>query len=173
MRPLRAALLLALLGACQGTSPAPEAIERVLPGQGAPSGGLAEEDEDTTDAGPPQVDAGVCCMVQFALAARPEEVSARLIVGGGLAAHAMTLDGGTWSAESCMPLVDSFYFFETDVPSADDAGVFVAERINESVPYAMGSYITVFNLFSASEAMSCETLDAGSYGLLGTSDGGL
>ena len=120
-----------------------------------------------------EVDGGICCMVQFALSARATEVAARLILGEDSTPYAMTLEGQTWSAAACTPLVDSFYYFETEVPvDGDDAGASITERINETVPTSAGGFIGTINLFTAAGATSCETLDAGSYGAVGPADGG-
>lgn len=164
MKVLSAASLLAVLCACPGPMAAPEVIERELPAQEAPPGRDAGEDENAgIDAGAPDFDAGVCCTVEYALAARSTEVAARLIIGDDARVYAMTQTNDVWRVSVCTRLVDSFYYFETDAPANEDAGLAVEERVNESVQTTEGGFIGTINLFSTAGATTCETFDAGVY----------
>lgn len=163
-----AAVVVGVLGAtalgCGGeAAPPPDPITRELPGAGASPPDVAEPWDDTVDAGPPDFDGGICCPVDFALPVNPGELEADLVVGASREHYPLTPSDGVWTTEVCMPLVDTFYFYEvrseTDDPNPD-AGLFVTARVNYAVPIETGGLTSQLNLFLTDGAMACEDFDA-------------
>ncbi len=163
----RVALLVAVVGlSCAPEPPALE-VRRDAPIAGAPPQGAPPDitDEDLQDAGPPDVDAGMCCPVLFRLDGEANEARLDLKFVGRPAAVAATLDAGVWSVTACMPLeVPERYYYAVGISVSDDpqdGGLFMTTRTNPQVPTELGAEAALVNVFDPGAATSCGALDAG------------
>ena len=170
----------ALVAACGAPFKGPDVITRDLPGSGdAPhrDASIPYDDVDA-DAGLWLFDGGACCVVRFAVAARPDDLSANW-VGPFNQRQPMTRQGNVWESWVCMPASERVaYYFEASLPveldpeNPDAGGAFVTERFNPSVPQTSGDFIATLNVYDSTAAMSCEALDAGIYGIVIPADAG-
>lgn len=156
---------------CGAPKGPPDIISRELAGSGAPAPSEAPgEWDDTIDAGLVDArDAGPCCSVAFTVGRQADDVSVELVVGPAQSRFAMTqTDGGeAWELTTCLPLVDTFYWYDVrSFSGEDDGGLFVSDRVNEGAPMVPADFVSQVNLFEVGQTMACESLDAGVHGAL-------
>lgn len=163
-----AALLgLALAAGCGSPKTSPDLINRTLPAHetSARDGSVELIEETDLDGGAFLVDAGVCCLVNFAVAAQTGDVAVALVMNG-TSRFDLSLDGGAWTGTVCMPLATAAYVYEVSLATGEpDGGAFVTTRTNDGVETVVGNLATL-NVFDPGEASTCEALDAGVHGAL-------
>ncbi|MDP1830393.1 MAG: hypothetical protein Q8L48_44440 [Archangium sp.] len=152
--------------ACAPEPPPPE-LRRDAPIAGAPPHGVPPDitDEDLLDAGPPEVDAGLCCPVHFRLAGQADEARVDLRLVGHPTGLSTTLDAGVWSVTACMVLEQpERYYYSVGISvndAAQDGGLFMTTRTNPFAPTEFSAEAPLVNVFEPGAVTSCGDLDAG------------
>ncbi len=152
--------VVAVAAGCTKPAPAPDLVKRdaVAADSTTTRVGARNDEPVFVDGGVP-ADAGLCCVVRFALRQEVDEVGARVVLGSQL--FPMGADGGVWWVDACAPLRSDVYLYEVAFPTDDDAGVLWFERVNEGAPTSsVSSVAPVVNVFDSGDAGSCQALDA-------------
>ncbi len=162
MKRLCTAAVLLVLACGSKPPPPPDVIERGLPGRDMVMPTVAPGPYfDLDDAGFAPADGGLCCPVQFALAASDER-SARLVFPS--ATFDMTRAPGAWTTTACVPPTDTVYFFEIGYPTDDDAGTLWVNRVNDAVTVSRTTgFAPEVNLFLGADGGTCAGLDTAIY----------
>lgn len=113
-----------------------------------------------------QFDAGVCCPVDFVVAAlQPEETAAELELHLERRRVPMTKTAGQWRTTACVLLDPQRYHYRIGIDFAGaDAGLFWLERVNPGAPVSQG-LTGLQNDFDPNGANTCAQLDAGVHGV--------
>ena len=157
---------LSLILGCGAKPGPPAAATKPVEGYGPPADHTTPSLDDSSDAGPFEPDAGVCCPVTFSLDVQADEVEGTLVISSSEARRvALDKTSGVWSGTTCMPLVDVDYYYVVGLPSeAADGGLFHRERANLAAPASVDPSTGLLrNHFLVGGAASCGALDAGVY----------
>lgn len=166
----RALLGLAVVVAACTVAEPPVLVQRNAPPVGSPNHDAPPDltHAEDSDAGPPNLDAGVCCMVRFALPQLSGEEQGEMKIVNTARYLPLELDGGVWSVTACMKLRPARYYFELGTFVADetgetDGGFFITPRTNPVVPTELSGAAPLVNVFDPGTASTCGELDAGLY----------
>ncbi len=150
--------------ACSAPAQAPDPIVREIPsiaGNTEPPGG-PDLGNDNPDAGNTPLDAGVCCVVPFALLKRADEQVAFLRFAESAQLIGLVDDNaGVWRGNACVRLGASLnYFYRVGLTSeAEDGGLFWTSRTNSLLPSNNNPTWGEVNTFDVA-GQSCAALDA-------------